>query len=42
MQSTGSEISIDTNNNSVKLVAQWNISAINYSSSSTAFEESYV
>ncbi len=35
-------VSIDPGNNSVKLVTQWNISAIIYSSGSTAFEGSYM
>ena len=33
-------VSIDTSDNSVKLVTQWNISSISYSSSSSAFEGS--
>ena len=35
-------VSIDTSDNSVKLVTQWNISSITYSSGSTAFEGSYI
>ena len=35
-------VSIDPSDNSVKLVTQWNISAINYSSGSTSFEGSYM
>ncbi len=35
-------VSIDPSDNSVKLVTQWNISAITYSSGSTAFEGSYM
>ena len=35
-------VSIDTSDNSVKLVTQWNISAIPYSSGSTAFAGSYM
>ncbi len=35
-------VSINPADNSVKLVTQWNISAINYSSGSTAFEGSYM
>ena len=35
-------VSIDTSDNSVKLVTQWNISTIEYSSGSTAFEGSYM
>ena len=35
-------VSIDPSDNSVKLVTQWNISSINYSSDSSAFEDSYM
>ena len=35
-------VSIDTSDNSVKLVTQWNISAIPYSSGDSAFEGSYM
>ena len=35
-------MSIDPSDNSVKLVTQWNISAINYSGGSTAFEGSHM
>ncbi len=35
-------VSIDPSDNSVKLVTQWNISAINYSSGSASFEGSYM
>ncbi len=35
-------VSIDPDDNSVKLVTQWNISSIPYSSGSTAFEDSYM
>ena len=35
-------VSIDTSDNSVKLVTQWNISAIAYDNDSSAFEESYM
>ena len=35
-------VSIDPDDNSVKLVTQWNISAINYSSGNTAFAGSYM
>ena len=35
-------VSIDPDDNSVKLVTQWNISSITYSSGSTAFEGSYM
>ena len=35
-------VSIDPSDNSVKLVTQWNISAINYSGGSTAFEGSHM
>ena len=35
-------VSIDTSDNSVKLVTQWNISAISYDNDSSAFEGSYM
>ena len=35
-------VSIDTSDNSVKLVTKWNISAIPYSSGSSTFEGSYM
>ncbi len=35
-------VSIDTSDNSVKLVTQWNISSIPYSDGTTAFEGSYM
>ncbi len=35
-------MSIDPNDNSVKLVTQWNISSINYSSDSSSFAGSYM
>ncbi len=35
-------VSTDPNDNSVKLITQWTMSAITYSSSSTAFEGSYM
>ncbi len=35
-------VSIDTSDNSVKLVTQWNISAISYDDNSSAFEGSYM
>ena len=35
-------VSVNKEANTTKLVTQWNISAINYSSGSTAFEESYM
>ena len=35
-------VAIDPSDNSVKLVTQWNISSINYSSDSSAFEDSYM
>ena len=35
-------VSIDTSDNSVKLVTQWNISAISYDNNSSAFEGSYM
>ncbi len=35
-------VSIDTSDNSVKLVTQWNISAVPYDNDSSAFEESYM
>ena len=35
-------VSIDPSDNSVKLVTQWNISAINYDDNSSAFEGSYM
>ena len=35
-------VSIDTSDNSIKLVTQWNISAISYDNDSSAFEGSYM
>ena len=35
-------VSIDTSDNSVKLVTQWNISTISYDNNSTNFEDSYM
>ena len=35
-------VSIDSSDNSVKLVTQWNISAISYDNDSTNFEDSYM